>query len=113
MTSTRCGDGCGDVNSATWCRLHSSSTYSGTSSPLATTTAMSSGVNSRPIDAAASARDSPRRYVHSAAPMICSRNGWIRFMWPTWPTVGFSSASDVSTRLPPWRPPFQCSPSRS
>ena len=32
------------------------------------------------------------------------RNGWMKFMWPTWPIVGFSAASPVSTRLPPWRP---------
>ena len=34
-------------------------------------------------------------------------------MWPTWPMVGFSAASPVSTRLPPWRPATQCSPSRA
>ncbi len=41
------------------------------------------------------------------------RNGWMRFMWPTWPTVGFSAASPLRTRLPPWRPPIQCRPRRS
>ena len=41
------------------------------------------------------------------------RNGWMKFMWPTWPTVGFSAASPVSTRLPPCRPPCQCRPRRS
>ena len=34
-------------------------------------------------------------------------------MWPTWPMVGFSAASPVSTRLPPCRPATQCRPSRA
>ncbi len=37
----------------------------------------------------------------------------MKFMWPTWPMVGFSAASPVSTRLPPWRPATQWSPSRA
>ena len=41
------------------------------------------------------------------------RNGWMKFMWPTWPMVGFSAASPVSTRLPPCRPATQCRPSRA
>ncbi len=41
------------------------------------------------------------------------RNGWMKFMWPTWPMVGRSSASPVSTRFPPWRPATQWSPSRA
>ena len=34
-------------------------------------------------------------------------------MWPTWPMVGLSEVSPVSTRLPPWRPASQLRPRRS
>src|SRR5262245_41000090 len=37
----------------------------------------------------------------------------MKFMWPTWPIVGRSAASPVSTRLPPWRPASQVRPSRA
>src|SRR5258708_1713304 len=41
------------------------------------------------------------------------RNGWMKFMWPTWPTAGFKPEPPVSTRLPPCFPPSQRSPNRS
>ena len=41
------------------------------------------------------------------------RNGWMKFMWPTWPMVGFSAASPVSTRFPPCRPATQRRPRRA
>ena len=37
----------------------------------------------------------------------------MKFMWPTWPIVGFSAASPVSTRLPPWRPASHVKPRRA
>ena len=30
--------------------------------------------------------------------MSWTRNGWMKFMWPTWPTVGLSAASPVRMR---------------
>src|SRR5436190_13148771 len=54
-----------------------------------------------------------RRNATSAAPRIWMRNGWMKFMWPTWPIVGLRAFSPVSTRLPPWRLASQVSCSRS
>src|SRR5436190_1663708 len=60
-----------------------------------------------------SAGGSCLRCAISAAPSSCTRNGWMKFMWPTWPIVGLSAASPVSTRLPPSRPAIQRSCRRS
>ena len=84
-----------------------------TSSPFATTIATSSVVNSREIDSRSAPSGRPRSHAISAAPRIWIRNGWMKFMWPTWPIVGFSAASPVSTRLPPWRPATHVKPSRA
>src|SRR6188768_3247395 len=45
--------------------------------------------------------------------MSWMRNGWMRFMCPTCPTVGLSEVSPAMKRLPPCRPPSQWRPSRS
>src|SRR5487761_180671 len=112
-TSTMCGVGCWEVTSAIRCCSHMSTRYCGTVSPLPTTIAASSLVNSRSIERWNSSRGSARRYPISAAPRIWTRNGWIRFMCPTCPIVGRNSFSPTSSRPPPSRPASQTRPSRS
>jgi hypothetical protein len=92
---------------------HLTASLGGTASPLATTIATRSSVKRRSIEASSSVSGKPLRKATSAAPRIWMRNGWMKFMWPTWPIVGFSACSPVSTRLPPWRPATQCRPSRA
>jgi hypothetical protein len=89
------------------CASHLTASRAGTASPLATTMATRSSVKRRSIDACNSLSGSARRKATFAAPRIWMRNGWMKFMWPTWPIVGFSACSPVSTRLPPWRPATQ------
>src|SRR5512132_3654859 len=90
-----------------------SSRCRGTCSPLPTTIAASSVVNKRLIERLSSSSGSARRYASSAAPRICTRNGWIRFMWPTCPIVGRSELSPTSVRSPPSRPASHTRPRRS
>src|SRR5512143_298672 len=75
-------------------------------------TATSSVRNSRSTESRRALSESARSHATSAAPRIWIRNGWMKFMWPTWPIVGLSAASPVSTRLPPWRPATHVMPRR-
>src|SRR5581483_9566169 len=111
-TSTRWGEGWVEANRAMCALLHFSSTYGGTTSPFATRMATSSVVNSRSIDCIRTEGERLARYPISAAPRIWMRKGWMKFMWPTWPIVGFIAESPVSTLLPPWRPASQVRPRR-